>query len=142
MSEDEGLVERVAQAVYDAPTTDGDAVGDWIYESHRIDDGGPRALDQTRAVCADAARAAIAAVRAWDAEHTIPSDATLSAIAEAVSQNASALEVWEIATRATQSGDAPEYAPQVVACPKCNAKGVAFICDRRGCPVNGGAAHE
>jgi hypothetical protein len=26
-------------------------------------------------------------------------------------------------------------------CPKCGAMGVAFICDTRGCLVNGGAAY-
>ena len=30
--------------------------------------------------------------------------------------------------------------PPVIACPKCGASGVAFICSERGCPVNGGAA--
>ena len=27
-------------------------------------------------------------------------------------------------------------------CPKCGASAVAFICNERGCPVNGGSAHE
>lgn len=33
----------------------------------------------------------------------------------------------------------PEHEP--VTCPKCGMVGVAFICDAKGCPVNGGAAH-
>jgi hypothetical protein len=27
----------------------------------------------------------------------------------------------------------------IITCPKCHAKAVAFICDTKGCPVNGGA---
>lgn len=30
----------------------------------------------------------------------------------------------------------------IVECSKCGAKGVAFICDEKGCPVSGGAAHN
>lgn len=30
----------------------------------------------------------------------------------------------------------------VSTCPKCGAKGAAFICSTRGCPVNGGAAYD
>lgn len=32
--------------------------------------------------------------------------------------------------------------PPVRTCPKCGAKAAAFICAERGCPVNGGAAHD
>lgn len=31
--------------------------------------------------------------------------------------------------------------PPSIRCPKCGAEAVAFICDERGCPVNGGAAY-
>ena len=31
---------------------------------------------------------------------------------------------------------------ETITCSKCGAKGVAFICDRSGCPVNGGMAHD
>lgn len=29
----------------------------------------------------------------------------------------------------------------IITCPKCGAQAVAFICDTKGCPVNGGAAY-
>lgn len=35
-----------------------------------------------------------------------------------------------------------EFLPVEQRCPKCGAKGHAFICSRPGCPVNGGAAYE
>lgn len=31
--------------------------------------------------------------------------------------------------------------PPIITCPKCGMKGVAFICNTKGCPVNGGAFH-
>jgi hypothetical protein len=31
--------------------------------------------------------------------------------------------------------------PPDITCPKCGARGAAFICSTPGCPVNGGAAH-
>ena len=38
----------------------------------------------------------------------------------------------------TRNADGTLNAP-VITCSKCGAKGMAFICDTRGCPVNGGA---
>jgi DNA-directed RNA polymerase subunit M/transcription elongation factor TFIIS len=37
--------------------------------------------------------------------------------------------------------DAP-FVPEIITCPKCGQKAVAFICDRKGCPVNGGAVYD
>lgn len=34
-----------------------------------------------------------------------------------------------------------EFRPVLMTCPKCGARGAAFICNRQGCPVNGGAAY-
>ena len=36
----------------------------------------------------------------------------------------------------------PMILPEIRTCPKCGAKGAAFICSARGCPVNGGAAYD
>jgi len=36
---------------------------------------------------------------------------------------------------------APRPETQIHTCPKCGAKGAAFICSEQGCPVNGGAAY-
>lgn len=40
----------------------------------------------------------------------------------------------------TKGADEP-FQPKIETCPKCQAQGVAFICDQPGCPVNGGAAY-
>ena len=40
----------------------------------------------------------------------------------------------------TRNEDGSVNAPTIT-CSKCGARGMAFICDRKGCPVNGGAAH-
>lgn len=52
---------------------------------------------------------------------------------------AQAREYKDIARRALSA--APQgWKPPVETCPKCGARGVAFICDAAGCPMNGGAA--
>lgn len=59
------MVERVARAIYDAPNgIDGDQVADMLIEDSRISSAFPAEnREQVLAVCRQAARAAIAALR-------------------------------------------------------------------------------